>query len=112
MTGLSLGNGIERFRTFDADYRIATMLDGVVLDRSYAWDGVAHKITVARKITVITFAKLFVIFPNYDAFDRRDVINDICFPSANQKSPSRCNSTGPGFCLSGRFYPGISSSLI
>ncbi len=62
---LTLGNGINRTRNYDLDYRVQNIIDGSVLSRNYAYNA-ANNITAITNGTAPTLSQLF----NYDNLER------------------------------------------
>ncbi len=65
LESLTLGNGINRSRSYDQDYRITNITDGAVLDRNYAFSSV-NNITAITDSLNAGQSQLF----DYDALDR------------------------------------------
>lgn len=65
MTAMTLGNGLERTRHYDLDYRIKNLADGAVLARNYGYSNV-NNITAITDSIKPAASQLF----NYDALDR------------------------------------------
>jgi YD repeat-containing protein len=67
MTAMTLGNGLERTRRYDLDYRIQNLADGAVLSRNYGYSNV-NNITAITDSIKPALSQLF----NYDALDRME----------------------------------------
>ena len=65
--GLTLGNGVERVRSFDQDYRVEQLADGSLFDRAYALNAV-NNITAITDAVNSNDSQFF----RYDNLDRLD----------------------------------------